>query len=138
MPCRRSQAVAGVSLTCRMSFLAMLVAYRDNFGSLRRVANLPANPVDRRQQFGRQGGTPGVEAFVELGDAGHADDRAGHAPAAIAEGQRHLRRREAMLAGQGVVAPRRSNRLRAAPALLPEAFEEHHAPPIGAVVETPL
>ena len=84
---------------------------------------------------GGQLGAPGVDVLVELLDRGDADDRAGHAPVAVAEGQRHLRRGQAVLASQRVVAPCRGQRLGAAVALLAHAGEERHAPGLCRVVE---
>ena len=56
--------------------------------------------------------------FVQLRHRGHTDDGAGDLPLGIAKGQRQLRRRQAVFTGQRVVAPRCSQGIRAAPALL--------------------
>ena len=84
----------------------------------------------------RQLGVPGVDVLVELRLRGHADDRAGHTPVAVAEGQRQPRRSQAVFAGQRVVAPRRRQGLGTAVALLAHAGEDGHAPGPRRVLET--
>ena len=74
-----------------------------------------------RQHFGRQLRAPGVEVFVELRQRGHADDGAGHLPLGVAERQRHLRRRQAVVARQLRCSGGPRPGLGAAPALLAHA-----------------
>ncbi len=54
-----------------------------------RVAQLPAQRIYLGQQFRRQGGSPGVEAFVQLSHAVYPQNRARHAPIGVAKSQCH-------------------------------------------------
>ena len=80
---------------------------------------------------------PGVEVLVELRPRGHADDGAGDAPVRVAEGQRHPRRRQAVLARQRVVAARGGQRFGPAPALLAHATRTSPGGPAASWPSTP-
>lgn len=76
-PARRMGRVAGLGPHCAGS------------RRFQRIASISASSSGGRR------GAPGGKVLVELRLAGHADDGAAHAPAAVAEGQRQPRRREA-------------------------------------------